>query len=115
MLAVLSSTLLLLRGSFETVATPQTINHFAPVKSHMIVTQINGAPQYAYEGTGWKLLASGKILKPGATVRAGRGSSVVLRAAESPTFIKVSSGTRLHLTAETPAEELSRAAILAEK
>jgi phosphotransferase system HPr-like phosphotransfer protein len=76
-----------------------------PVKAPLVVTETTGQPQYAYDSTGWKTLKAGKVLQPGATVRAADGSTVLLRATHAPTFIKVSSGTQVHLTMEAPSEE----------
>jgi hypothetical protein len=86
------------------VNAEESMPRLAALKSHVVVSHLTGAPQYAYEGTGWRLITQGKVLKPGATVRASEGSSVLLRMEDS-SFIKVSSGTRLHLTSEAPPEE----------
>jgi hypothetical protein len=76
-----------------------------PLKTSVVVTEVTGKTEYAYDSTGWKTLHKGKVLQPGATVRAGQESAAVLKSLNAPTFIKVSSGTRLHLTLEAPAEE----------
>lgn len=80
-----------------------------PLKSSVIVTEVTGTTEYAYDSTGWKTLKKGKVLQPGATVRAGQKSAAVLKSLHAPTFIKVSSETQLHLTLEAPADETSRA------
>ena len=77
----------------------------APLRSAVVVTEVKGKMEYAYDSTGWKTLQKGKVLQPGATVRAGQRSAAVLKSVEAPTLIKVSSETKLHLTLEAPAEE----------
>jgi hypothetical protein len=92
-------------------ASEEFINHYAPLKTHAFVTEVAGSPQYAYQGTGWQALKTGKILKPGAIVRAAAGSSAVLKVATSDNFIKVAPGTNLYLTPETPTEEVKKISV----
>ena len=89
------------------------VDHFAPITSEVRVVEIDGNPEYAYDGTSWQLLFAGKVLKPGATVRALAGSTALLKV--GPNFIKVSAHSRLHLMPETPDEELRKTTILAVK
>ena len=77
-----------------------------PVKNCVVVKEIKGFVEYAYDGTGWRLLEAGKRLKAGATIRAAAGSAAVVRVDERASFMKVSPATMLHITMETPAEEL---------
>ena len=76
-----------------------------PIKSAVLVREVHGHVQYAYDGTGWRELTKGKSLRPGATIRASSGSTAVLRVADSTSFYKVSALTAVHITHETPAEE----------
>jgi hypothetical protein len=85
-------------------AAERIIDHFAPVSSEVVVVEIDGNPQYAYDGTAWQPLFAGKALKPGATIRTLGGSIALLKVGES--FIKVTAHSRLHLMPETPPEEV---------
>lgn len=76
-----------------------------PIRSAVEVKEVKGTVEYAYDGTGWRVLPAGKQLKAGATVRASRGSAAILRVDQRPTFFKISPLTFLHITSETPAEE----------
>lgn len=87
-------------GSAKT-AEPQT----AALKSAVVVTEVNGSGEYAYDSTGWRKLTTGKVLQPGATVRASQESFVILKTVHSPSLIRVSQNTQLHLTLEAPDEE----------
>jgi len=76
-----------------------------PIRSAVLVKEVQGHVQYAYDGTGWRDLAKGKMLRPGATIRASSGSTAVLRVGNSTSFFKVSSLTAVHITQATPADE----------
>ncbi len=76
-----------------------------PIRSAVMVKEVRGHVQYAYDGTGWRMLTKGKTLRPGATVRASSGSAAVLRVGDSASFYKVSALTAVHITHETPSEE----------
>lgn len=78
-----------------------------PIRSAVVVKEVSGHVEYAYDSTGWKTLASGKTLRPGATIRASFGSTAILRVAESASFFKLSPSTAVHITNETPLEEVS--------
>lgn len=78
-----------------------------PVWSGVVVKEVTGTVEYAYLGTGWRLLAVDKCLKPGACIRAKSGSAAVLQVHERSTLFRVCSHTVLHLTQETPEEELA--------
>jgi len=80
---------------------------FLPVRSAILVKEVNGAVQYSYDGTGWQKLQPGKMLLPGATVRASSASTAILRIAGSSALFRISPATVLHLTAEMPGTELS--------
>ena len=84
-----------------------------PIRSTVLVKEVNGHVQYAYDGTGWKQLTKGKTLHPGATVRASTGSAAILRVGDSASFYKISALTAVHITHETPAEESGVVAIAA--
>jgi len=77
-----------------------------PIRSAVLVKEVSGRVEYAYDSSGWKALQSGKTLHPGATVRAASGSTAVLRVAESANFFKLSPSTEVRITNETPLEEL---------
>lgn len=77
-----------------------------PVRSAVLVKEVRGHVEYAYDSTGWRVLTTGKQLQPGATVRAGLGSVAILRITESANFFKVSPSTEVYITNETPDEEL---------
>jgi hypothetical protein len=83
-----------------------------PVRQGVQVKEVTGTVEYAYEGTGWRALPTGKYLKAGAIIRAAAGSAAIVCVDQRPGFVKISSATSLHLTPETPAEE-SIPAILA--
>jgi hypothetical protein len=76
-----------------------------PIRSAVLVKEVHGLVQYAYDSTGWRELTQGKTLRPGATIRASSGSAAVLRVGGSTSFYKVSALTAVHITHETPAEE----------
>ena len=82
-----------------------------PIRSVVLVKEIRGQVEYAYDSTGWKLLTEGKELRPGATVRAASGAVAILRLIESSNFFKVSSSTAVHITNETPLDELVSASL----
>lgn len=81
-----------------------------PVQKAVEVKQVRGAVEYAYDGTGWRILPAGKQLHAGATVRAAAGSEAILRVNDS-SLVKVSPATSLHITLATPAEEFSGAVL----
>jgi hypothetical protein len=89
------------------------VDHFAPISSEVVVVEIDGNPQYAYDGTAWQPLFAGKVLKAGATIRTLGGSIAVLKVGES--FIKVSAHSRLHLMPETPPEEIRTSILVVKK
>ena len=76
-----------------------------PIRSAVLVKEVIGHVQYAYDGTGWRELTKGKSLRPGATIRASSGSAAILKVGDSASFYKVSALTAVHITQETPAEE----------
>ena len=76
-----------------------------PIRSVVLVKEVSGHVQYAYDGTGWRELTKGKSLRPGATIRASSGSAAILKVGDSASFYKVSALTAVHITQETPAEE----------
>ena len=76
-----------------------------PIRSAVLVKEVSGHVQYAYDGTGWRELTKGKSLRPGATIRASSGSAAILKVGDSASFYKVSALTAVHITQETPAEE----------
>jgi hypothetical protein len=76
-----------------------------PIRSEVLVKEVHGHVQYAYDSTGWRQLTKGKTLRPGATVRASSGSAAILRVGDSASFFKVSPSTVVHITNETPVEE----------
>jgi hypothetical protein len=86
-----------------------------PVRAPVLVKQVSGNVQYTYDSTGWRTLPQGKVLKPGATIRAAGGSNAVLRMADSTSFFKVSATTAVHITSEAPIEELGTGAFVAQK
>ena len=108
----IASLLGLLGTLVTTIAQPQTLEaKIAPLRAPVIVTEVQGSSEYAYDSTGWKPLATGKILQPGASVRTSGQAVVVLKTMNAPSFIKVSPGTQLHLTLEAPAEERPTAGV----
>ncbi len=78
-----------------------------PIRSAVMVKEVSGHVEYAYDSTGWKTLSSGKSLRAGATVRAASGSAAVLRVADTSSFYRVSALTEVRITSETPVEELA--------
>src|SRR4051794_21215554 len=85
--------------------SPTALTSLLPVRTSVLVKEVSGQVEYAYDSTGWRLLESGKLLRPGASVRALAGSSALLRMAESGTFIKISPATSVHITSEPPVDE----------
>lgn len=86
-----------------------------PIRSVVLVKEVQGQVEYAYDSTGWKPLVKGKELHPGATVRAASGALAILRLAETCNFFKVSPSTAVHITNETPLEELIGASLATAK
>lgn len=82
-----------------------------PIRSVVLVQEVRGQVEYAYDSTGWKVLTKGKELRPGATVRAASGAVAILRLAETSNFFKVSPSTSVHITNETPIDELVSASL----
>lgn len=101
-------------GSHADISTePSRAVHPAllPVRSAVLVKEVKGKVEYAYDSTGWRTLEEGKLLRAGATVRAASGGLAILRIPESVSFFKISPQTTLHITSEAPADELSEMAI----
>lgn len=86
-----------------------------PIRSAVVVKEVRGQVEYAYDSTGWKQLASGKTLRPGATVRASSGSEAILRVSDGSNYLKVSALTEVHFTTETPIEEMGSLSVAAVK
>lgn len=86
-----------------------------PIRSAVVVKEVRGHVEYAYDSTGWRVLTTGKQLRPGATVRAGSGATAILRLSETANFFKVSSSTEVHITNETPVEELGTISLASTK
>jgi hypothetical protein len=86
-----------------------------PVSSVVVVKEVIGQVEYAYDGTGWKSLQPGKQLRPGATLRASLGSTAVLRVPNNASLFKLSPSTTMHITAQTPMEEVTTKALVAAK
>jgi hypothetical protein len=84
-----------------------------PVRSSVMVKEVRGHVDYAYDGTGWRTLESGKLLRAGASVRAFAGSSALLRLSESASFVKVSPATSVHITSEAPVDEAAQTRLAA--
>ena len=84
-----------------------------PIRTVVVVKEVSGHVEYAYDSTGWKTLSSGKSLRPGATVRAAADSTAVLRVTDTSSFYKVSALTQVRITSETPHEELAPARLTA--
>ncbi len=92
-------------GAHASGSLPASPGSLLPAQSTVVVKEVNGHVQYAYEGTGWRTLELGKLLRAGASIRALAGSSALLRIADSDTFVKVSPATSLHITSQAPLEE----------
>jgi hypothetical protein len=95
----------------EKSSTPQVST--LPIRTAVVVKEVRGHVEYAYDSTGWKTLSSGKSLRPGATVRASADSTAVLRVTDHSSFYKVSALTQVRITSETPVEELAPARLTA--
>lgn len=78
-----------------------------PVQTSVEVKLVKGAVEYAYDGTGWRSLSSGKHLRAGATVRAAAGSEAILKVDRRSSLVRVSPATSLHITMAAPADEIS--------
>jgi hypothetical protein len=78
-----------------------------PVCGAVEVRQVKGSVAYAYDGTGWRKLAEGKLLRAGATIRASASSEAILQVDRSA-LVRVSPATALHLTAAAPEEEMRK-------
>ena len=78
---------------------------FLPVQTGVEVKDVKGRVEYAYEGTGWRVLTVGKQLRAGATVRAAAGSSAILRVDHRSSLFRITPFARLHITAAAPPEE----------
>lgn len=92
---------------------PATAPSLLPVRTGVLVKEISGHVEYAYDGTGWRILETGKLLRAGASVRAFAGSSALLRFSDSATFVKVSPATSVHITSEAPADETGQTRLAA--
>ena len=94
------------RADAEGDASPERATaSLLPIRSLVLVKEVHGHVQYAYDSTGWRELTAGKALRPGATVRAASGSAAILKVGDSASFFKVSALTAVHITNETPVEE----------
>jgi hypothetical protein len=69
------------------------------------VKQVVGAAEYAYDSTGWRPLAAGKILRAGATIRTGDSASVVIAMEQAGSLVRVGPMRRLELAAAAPTRE----------
>ena len=92
-------------GSRAQLAPPPHRASLLPVDSAVLVKEVRGQVDYAYDSTGWHHLEPGKRLQPGATVRAASGSAAILRLPHSSALYKVSSATTVHITLEPPVQE----------
>src|SRR4051812_3834648 len=78
-----------------------------PVAHDVVVKEVKGSVEYAYDSTGWKKLQKDKLLKAGATIRTQGDSTVLLKVEHQSTFYRISSNSILQLTPETPADEVA--------
>lgn len=77
----------------------------AAVENVVTVKEISGLAEYAYDSTGWRPLAAGKMLHPGASLRTGEGGTIILAMEEPGSFVKVGPKARLDLIKVAPARE----------
>jgi len=78
----------------------------AAVEHSIAVKHVTGVAEYAYDSTGWRPLAAGKVLHAGASVRTRGGSAVILAMEERGSFVRVGPSSRLELAKAAPATEL---------
>ncbi|MDX1953457.1 MAG: hypothetical protein SFY81_14870 [Verrucomicrobiota bacterium] len=83
----------------------------ASIDGDAVVRKVTGAVEYAYDSTGWKPLEAGKVLQPGAAIRAKGKSSALVQMEDTGSFVQVSSGTTLILSKAAPQSELSLAKV----
>jgi hypothetical protein len=95
------------RASGDVPGHPGARTAMLPVRGAVEVKQVKGSVAYAYDGTGWRMLAEGKLLHAGATIRASASSEAILKVDRSA-LVRVSPVTALHLTAAAPEEELPK-------
>ncbi len=84
-----------------------------PVAREVIVREVKGSAEYAYDSTGWQKLEKDKLLRAGATIRTQGDSSVLLKVESQSTFYKIHSNMVLQLTPQTPDDEVNAASRLA--
>jgi hypothetical protein len=77
-----------------------------PISRDVIVREVRGTVEYAYDGTGWQKLEKFKLLKPGVIIRTRGSSSVLLKSENQSTFYRIGETSVLQLTPETPEDEL---------
>ena len=78
-----------------------------PISHDVVVREVKGTVEYAYDSTGWKKLEKDKLLKAGATIRTQNDSSVLLKVEHQSTFYRISSESLMQLTPETPESEIN--------
>lgn len=77
-----------------------------PTDALVMVTEVTGQAEYAYDSTGWKPLEAGKILHAGAVIRTVGNSTALLRLANTTTLVRVTPASKLLLTPEPPVDEV---------
>jgi hypothetical protein len=77
----------------------------AAVEHAIEVKHVVGTAEYAYDSTGWRPLAAGKVLHPGAFVRTGSDSKVLIAMEEEGSFVRMGPLARLEISKAAPATE----------